>query len=1091
MRLFVVLSPFVLALPALAQPVLITAATTVGPSDTTIIDEASLNVVPLATAQITLRGTTLTISGRHTIASLLVENVGGTAGIITHPVAAAFVSGNETIYGLELTVTGDAEIRGTHSQNGFALDGRGFGAASGPGAGTSSPNTSSGGAGAGHAGGGANAATFPGGVAYGSLLAPADLGSGGGNYSTLGIGGAGGGRVKLVVGGTFTHNGAINASGASGTSAAGCGSGGSIHIVAGTFAGSGALRANGGVGTGWGGGSGGRIVIECAQSVANETIEARGGVVGTAPEVGAAGTIVKIIGGGAFDVLLDAGATFPLARETPLHIGAINTLTLRGSSQARFTNPVSIAQPVTITARASATFDSTVTLSGALVLQGESSVRFTQPVTIPGELNISGGSILTLPPGLTQVGGGLGMSGTNSSIRLTTGSASAITVTGDATIGAGTAINGDGAGFAWGQGPGAGTTSPTGSYGGAGAGHGGQGPAAGPLAGGAQYGSIAQPTLPGSGGGGFMTSVGGAGGGALRVDVSGSLTVDGAIRCNGTPGVSAAGSGSGGSLWINAPTIAGIGSIEANGGGASSGWGGGAGGRIAAYWDNSTFTGTFSARGGSATATAHGGAGTVYLKPSGQQFPDLVIASGGNVNTTTALTTVDLVDLNSCPVQGGANVLFTGDVSLRGPLDISGGATARWLGVCTFTGDAQLSGGARCTFDQPVSFPGALRLTGASRLTLASGLAAVNGAFEMLGSGNVLTWNGPGALVLDLRGTTVIDAGSSIDGNGKGFASDSGPGAGTISLTGSYGGAGAGHGGRGADAGPLAGGATYDSAGLPEIAGSGGGSFIGTAGGAGGGALRVTSVGAITLNGSISLNGRPGSSASGSGSGGAVYIEAPRVQGGGTISANGGNSDFWGAAGGGRVAVYTCEMLLPINSVTASRGTSPGAQAQAGTIVFGSSSIEITAQPPNLTVLSGRPLEFAVGATTTQQGGQLSYQWRKRSASGEFIAIAEGFGGRFSGTMTPTLRIDPTECEDAGEYDCLVIDTCGTFPSRPATIIVDPIADYNDDNGVDSDDVIDFFADWDQNNTRADLALDGGVDSDDVIFFFGRWDLGC
>ena len=58
-------------------------------------------------------------------------------------------------------------------------------------------------------------------------------------------------------------------------------------------------------------------------------------------------------------------------------------------------------------------------------------------------------------------------------------------------------------------------------------------------------------------------------------------------------------------------------------------------------------------------------------------------------------------------------------------------------------------------------------------------------------------------------------------------------------------------------------------------------------------------------------------------------------------------------------------------------------------------------------------------------------------------------------------------------------------------IIVDPIADYNDDNGVDSDDVIDFFADWDVSLPAADLTFDGGVDSDDVIFFFGRWDLGC
>ncbi|MFZ4574166.1 MAG: GC-type dockerin domain-anchored protein, partial [Phycisphaerales bacterium] len=51
--------------------------------------------------------------------------------------------------------------------------------------------------------------------------------------------------------------------------------------------------------------------------------------------------------------------------------------------------------------------------------------------------------------------------------------------------------------------------------------------------------------------------------------------------------------------------------------------------------------------------------------------------------------------------------------------------------------------------------------------------------------------------------------------------------------------------------------------------------------------------------------------------------------------------------------------------------------------------------------------------------------------------------------------------------------------------------DYNDDGGVDGDDVIAFFADWDTGLIGADLTGDGGVDGDDVIFFFERWDAGC
>ena len=52
-------------------------------------------------------------------------------------------------------------------------------------------------------------------------------------------------------------------------------------------------------------------------------------------------------------------------------------------------------------------------------------------------------------------------------------------------------------------------------------------------------------------------------------------------------------------------------------------------------------------------------------------------------------------------------------------------------------------------------------------------------------------------------------------------------------------------------------------------------------------------------------------------------------------------------------------------------------------------------------------------------------------------------------------------------------------------------ADYNNDGGVDGDDVIAFFADWDAGVMDADFNDDGGVDGDDVIGFFGNWDAGC
>ncbi len=53
------------------------------------------------------------------------------------------------------------------------------------------------------------------------------------------------------------------------------------------------------------------------------------------------------------------------------------------------------------------------------------------------------------------------------------------------------------------------------------------------------------------------------------------------------------------------------------------------------------------------------------------------------------------------------------------------------------------------------------------------------------------------------------------------------------------------------------------------------------------------------------------------------------------------------------------------------------------------------------------------------------------------------------------------------------------------------LSDYDHSGGVDGDDVIAFFADWDTNVISADIDGSGGVDGDDVILFFTLWDAGC
>ena len=111
------------------------------------------------------------------------------------------------------------------------------------------------------------------------------------------------------------------------------------------------------------------------------------------------------------------------------------------------------------------------------------------------------------------------------------------------TIESGAAVSVDGRGYAAENGPGRGASTSEGgtAYGGAGAGYGGKGGHGSDAStvtlveGGPAYGSMLHPTDLGSGGG-QVHGLGGSGGGAIRLDVSGTLTIDGTISANGNNG---------------------------------------------------------------------------------------------------------------------------------------------------------------------------------------------------------------------------------------------------------------------------------------------------------------------------------------------------------------------------------------------------------------------------------------------------------------------------------------------------------------------------------------------------------------------------
>ncbi len=284
---------------ALAQPVLITAPQTLSPGATAIVPTAGGTPVALATADITVRGTTLTVNGRHTVRNLVLE---GNA-TVTHGSLFSYDysggAGTDVVNGMELTIAANPTGGNLAVQVGSWINATGRGYASGNGPGRPINNSSHYGAGASHAGfGGQSGPNFagPGGlVIYGDAARPTAMGSGSWGNGTVAGGGSGGGVIHLRVGGVLQIAGQVVADGTNGGTGGGGGSGGSVWIEAASVTGAGLISANGGsagpaAGTGsGGGGSGGRIALyACDNQLHAASISALGG---TGYRNGGSGTV--------------------------------------------------------------------------------------------------------------------------------------------------------------------------------------------------------------------------------------------------------------------------------------------------------------------------------------------------------------------------------------------------------------------------------------------------------------------------------------------------------------------------------------------------------------------------------------------------------------------------------------------------------------------------------------------------------------------------------------------------------------------------------------------------------------------------------
>ena len=444
-----------------------------------------------------------------------------------------------------------------------------------------------------------------------------------------------------------------------------------------------------------------------------------------------------------------------------------------------------------------------------------------------------------------------------------------LTVTGDVTVQAGGGIIADGTGYASGQGPGAGkyASSSASGYVGGGGGHGGYGAASGgatPGAGGSTYGSVTSPMDAGSGGGGVSQTSSAGGAGG------------GAIHINVT-----------GALLVN-------GRVSANGGlGLAQGSGGGSGGSVWLTAGTLAGSGVISANGGAGNELGGGGGGGyISLQYGANAFAGAISAYGGGGYA-----------------WGGAGTIYTKANSQA-------------------TGQVLVDNGGNYGTNTPLPYlsPFDLTVRGGAVAYPSSAYLILSNLFINAGGSLTCTESQTNLDVSVLR-NAVIDAGGVVAVDGNGFAAGTGPGAG---LTKNSIGSGAGYGGNGGASSVLPGGTNYGSMQQPVDRGSGGGLGYGpaTGGSEGGGVIRLTVGGTLTLNGSLSAEGKAGlQDNAGGGSGGSVWLTVGSLAGGGAIMADGGAGELYlgGGGGGGRIAIYT-----PFNGFSGLVSVAGGVGASSG-----------------------------------------------------------------------------------------------------------------------------------------------------------------
>ncbi len=492
------------------------------------------------------------------------------------------------------------------------------------------------------------------------------------------------------------------------------------------------------------------------------------------------------------------------------------------------------------------------------------------------------------------------------------------------------------------------------------------------------YGSYLEPVDPGSGG------TAGSGGGAVRINATGAVVVEGIITSNGAGSRHNSSSSSGGSVYITCETIAGSGTIRANGGTYTGNHrNNAAGGRIAVIYDAEEQSEIALPDLILSVAANPRGIGTLYTTDN--QF---ITRAGGEIRHTGQWMTPGLTEWSPDSITA-QNVWFkfvnpgmvlnipdditvTGSnfyqhklefvdaiIECGGDINVSKASLGvlrsdtpvRPFNKVAVAGDIILQNSATMNFEAGVTnavAPDSTLFVETQNLTLGEGCIVYPVAEPV--TGGTVKFRVTNLILAD---TASINASNRGFGGGVDGQDGYGPGGG-MAKTGNISTGGGHHGGRAGTGGDR----TYGLAHYPYQPGSGGASHdIDVTGSMGGGAIIIEARQLVDIGGGKLLadgeRGYHGSTYAG-GSGGSVLVSCRSFHGseGAVVSADGGNGSGGGGGGGGRIAIWEkvqqpfirfslsdgeelAELENYAGSVSVAPGTSTsGGTAHPGTIMF-------------------------------------------------------------------------------------------------------------------------------------------------------------